>query len=89
MQNVMQMNVFSQFNTMSLYYSNGLTLSIFFLFTLLFLIKEFHWDMYFRQFWNDDRLNFENKGSSKVEQVKKFIKPRHKGPAKGDQFCAS
>ncbi len=73
MPNVMQMNVFSQLNTMSLYYYNGLTLSI----SSNFFIKEFHWDMYFRQFWNDDRLNFENKGSSKVEQVKNFIKPRH------------
>jgi hypothetical protein len=28
--------------------------------------QEFHWDMYFRQFWNDDRLNFENKGLPQV-----------------------
>lgn len=32
--------------------------------------QEFHWDMYFRQFWNDERLSFENKGApAKVDKL--------------------
>ena len=34
-----------------------------------FHFQEFHWDMYFRQFWNDDRLNFEKKAPASIEQI--------------------
>ena len=36
----------------------------------IFFLQEFHWDMYFRQFWNDERLSFENKGApAKVDKL--------------------